>query len=367
MTKSKKKVLFICPYFYPQKGGLENYVFNISRYLTSLNSWKVVIVTTGVSNRTVITEKINGIKIYRLPILFKISNTPIHPLWYWNIKRIIDLEKPDLINAHAPVPFISEISFLVSKNIPKVLTYHAGTMIKGNLFYDPLIHIYERFVLPKVFENAKKIICSSEFVRNTVVSKYKHKSVVITPGVDLSVFKPMSTIKKQKGRILFVCNKALMQGVKGFFVLLKAIKNLDNIQVVIAGESDEVVRDKVTYLGYKTPNELAKEMNRASMLVLPSLISSESFGMVLVEALACKTPVIGSSTGGIPEIVKSSITGLLVPPSDSQGLAEAIKKFIKDGEFAQKVAHNGYNMVRNEFNWNVKGRKTEKVFNEVVK
>src|SRR5258708_18633695 len=110
----KRKIMIVSPYFPPNVGGAQNYAYNIATGLAKKYDWNVVVVTSNFINKKTEIENKDGITIYRLPILFKFSNTPINPFWYFQIKKLISIEKPDIINAHAPVPFISDIASLVS-------------------------------------------------------------------------------------------------------------------------------------------------------------------------------------------------------------------------------------------------------------
>ena len=146
--KNKKiKILIVTPYFYPETGGVANYVDNLSKGLVNKHGFEVIIVTSG-ENTNISEIKTSEMKVYRLKRWFKISNTPINPSWYFQIKKIIEKENPDVINAHMPVPFISDVTARVCGDIPFILTYHTGAMmLKGKLLEDFLIKFYESFIL----------------------------------------------------------------------------------------------------------------------------------------------------------------------------------------------------------------------------
>src|SRR5258708_39523069 len=127
--------------------------------------WEVIVAAGSPSVKHISEERKDGLRVYRLPILWTVSNTPIHPLWPQWIRKIISTEKPDLINAHAPVPFISDVAAMMAGRIPFVLTYHASTMRKKVFIPDVIVRVYERFVLPRMLNNPQAIICSSGFVR----------------------------------------------------------------------------------------------------------------------------------------------------------------------------------------------------------
>ena len=151
----KMKLLVVTPYFYPKIGGLENYAYNISKGLKDKYGWEIVVITSNHEEKKDKKEELNGMKIYKLARWFKISNTPINPMWYFQIKNIIKKEKPDVINAHIPVPFISDVTARVCGDIPFILTYHTGAMmLKGKLLEDLLIKFYESSILKAILKKS---------------------------------------------------------------------------------------------------------------------------------------------------------------------------------------------------------------------
>jgi glycosyltransferase involved in cell wall biosynthesis len=105
---------------------------------------------------------------------------------------------------------------------------------------------------------------------------------------------------------------------------------------------------------------------KSNVLVLPSL--SESFGMVLLEAMACKKPVIGSNVGGIPYVIDNDQNGLLVPPKDPQALADAIIKILTNPQLAKKMGEEGYEKVMKNFTWEKQINTTKELIeNEFLK
>lgn len=353
------KLLMVTPYFYPKIGGLENYAYNIAVGLIKKYKWEVVVVTSNHKSKKDLKEKLNGLTIYRLGSWFKLSNTPINPMWYFTMKEIIKKEKPNIINAHSPVPFIADIAALISENIPFVLTYHAGSMKKGSILFDSFIKLYEKLFLSKLFKKADKVICSSQFVKKSLVNKFNSQSTVITPAVDTAIFKPSST-KRDKNSILFVGRYANVFALKGFNYLLEAVKDIPNIKLRVIGERIKIKQKNVSFLGIKTGKALAKEMQKSSLLTLPSIAPMESFGMVLIEAMACKTPVIGTHMGGIPEIINNKKNGLLIQAKNSSRLKGAILEIAQNPIQAKKMGTSGFNDVKKNYLWKNKIFETNK-------
>jgi glycosyltransferase involved in cell wall biosynthesis len=370
------KIVIVAPYFYPKIGGMENYVYNISKGLKEKYGWEVVVVTSNHEEKKYKEENIDGMKIYRLAPWFKISNTPINPLWYFQIKKIIKKEKPDIINGHSPVPFISDITSLVAGKIPFITTYHSGSMIKEKSALNPLIFLYESLLLESLFRMSTKIICCSPDYIKRNLKKHKTKVKYIPPGVDTKIFRPHKS--KPTNDVLFVGRIEKNSDWKGIKYLLDAISLIKfhkpDISLRLIGSGDRVIYFKkyskaigvnknVTFVGSRTGTDLVGEYQYSKLLVLPSITESESFGIVLVEAMACKKPVIGSKIGGIPYVINHEVNGLLVPPKDSNALADAIVKILKNPELANKMGENGYKKVVSGFTWDKQVEKTHQFFN----
>jgi glycosyltransferase involved in cell wall biosynthesis len=185
-----KKVLLVAPYFYPKIGGMEKYALNVAQGLKETHGWKVVVVTSNHEETGYKEDTVHGIKVYRLPYWFKLSNTPINPLWFFQIGKIIKKEKPDIINGHSPVPFIADVALYESQDIPYVMTYHAGSMIKHSYPIDFLIKFYESVILNACFKKAKAIISYSQEFIKTYLASYKDKVEEIPPGIDTKEFVP---------------------------------------------------------------------------------------------------------------------------------------------------------------------------------
>lgn len=138
---------------------------------------------------------------------------------------------------------------------------------------------------------------------------------------------------------------------KGVHVLLNALAKLDGASAVIAGEgparsrlealtTDLGLADRVRFAGWVSPEEAARLLTQSRVLAVPSLWA-EAFGIVGVEALASRVPVVASSVGGIPSWLDDEVTGLLVPPGDVAALASALERVLSDSELRTRLAERG--------------------------
>jgi glycosyltransferase involved in cell wall biosynthesis len=104
--------------------------------------------------------------------------------------------------------------------------------------------------------------------------------------------------------------------------------------------------DRVLFAGFWPPEQVPALLAAASVFVLPS--RQEGLGSVLLEAMAAGLPIVGTRTGGIPEIICDGSTGLLVPPGDSPALAQAVVRLLTDSSLAQRLGAAGRDFVRRE-------------------
>ena len=208
-------------------------------------------------------------------------------MWLFSIYKILREEHPDIINAHSPVPFISDITSLIAGKIPLVTTYHSGSMIKPLSIWNPLIFLYELLFLPILFRKSKKIICSSPVVMRQNIKKYKDKANYITPGVDTKVFKPSR--ERSTNDVLYVGRIEKNSDWKGISYLVEAISIVKQIKPDISlrlvGPGDRVdyfkmyaqklgINKNVKFIGSKINSELVLEYQHSKVIVLPSITES---------------------------------------------------------------------------------------------
>jgi glycosyltransferase involved in cell wall biosynthesis len=376
------KIMMVTPYFYPKIGGLENYALNIAKGLK--NDHTIVVVTSNHESNKLVIDKVEGMKVYRLPAWFKVSNTPINPLWYFQIKRIIKDEKPDVINAHTPVPFIADIVERARGRIPFVLTYQ-NDLIKSNKVQQALVLGYYWILGNKTLRNSENIIASSGYYAENSprLKKYQPKLEIVSPGIDVERFN--SKVDKQwlkkkypgKKIVLFVSSLDKTHAHKGLDVLIKAVaqakKTIPNMHLIVAGKGDATpsyqalamelgITGDVSFPGFVEDKDLPRYYAGADVLALPSVNKSEGFGMVLVEAMACGTPVIGTAIGGITYVLNTTQGGVLVKPYDIPDLAAALTRIINTDDLHKRLSDNGSKAAREKFTWKSATKETQRIF-----
>ncbi|MCD6089535.1 glycosyltransferase family 4 protein, partial [Candidatus Bathyarchaeota archaeon] len=205
---------------------------------------------------------------------------------------------------------------------------------------------------------------------------------VVPNGVDVELFesveKNIQPNLSEKPIILYVGRLSYRKGLQ---VLVRAmpfiLKEIPNAHLIIAGKGymDSFIRmlikslnleGNVTMLGF-IPDEKLPELYASSRLfVMPSLYC-ESFGVTLLEAMASGRPVIASNVGGIPEVVKDGVTGLLFRRGDAEDLADKIIMVLSDRNLAHSLASNAKRLVKERYSWPAIANKMEDLYEKALK
>lgn len=380
------KVVIVAPYFYPCVGGAEVYTINIARQLKAMG-WEVVIVTTG-KRSTSAPESIEGMPLHRLHTLLRISNTPIGLGWRRKLRRIFQIEQPNLINAHTPVPYLADMAQRESGSIPFVLTYH-NDLAKDFLLTSIVVRLAHLTLIRRTLNRSTRIIATSAFyVRESRYLKHHQAKIrLVPPGVDVSRFNPRVGIDAKLLRrfagqrvILFVGSVSKSHQHKGLNILIDVFSKVNaehpETRLVIIGKGNGLpmykslaaaagVADKVEFTGYVDDDELAQYYRLATVFAMPSTNRSEGFGMTYIEASAAGTPVVGCSVGGVPYAIKHNETGLLAEPNSVESLYSALLRILEDNELASRLGEAGSERAAREFAWPLVGQFTSEIFSEV--
>jgi glycosyltransferase involved in cell wall biosynthesis len=355
------RVAVVAPHYPPRVGGVERYVNTVVLALRDSPRHDVIVVTASESRRFVV-ESQDGITIFRLPTLFTLSDTPIHPFWLVQLRRLLNRLNIDVIHAHAPVPGLADAAAFTGGPRPVVLTYHSGSLVKGIRSVDWFLSRYEKHLLPRVFAR-----CAALGAVSPVSTSYATgRATLVPPGVDTAVFSPASAELRRGPTVLYVGRMDRSSRWKGVDILLRAMvllrSQLPDVQLDLVGAGDAVpeiqslarslgIDQAINWRGVLDGEALVEQYRQAGVVVLPSTTESESFGMVLIEAMACGCPVVGSDVGGIPYVIRSHIDGLLVPPGEPKALADACLSIFEDPAMAAELGKQGRVIAEKRWDW----------------
>ena len=274
------------------------------------------------------------------------------------------LKNMDVVHVQWPIP--NGLGALFLKTFYKIP--YINTLFGEEIYLSKRYHT--TFII-KLLVNAssKTITISSGSLKASLESGLNKEKLELIPfGVDTNFFRP---IKVQKDTEIFqILSVGYLIERKGFLYLIKAIKKVlechINVKLTIVGSGPMEMQirnlikelklgESIQIISNISDEKLLEMYNFSDLFVLPSIVDSqgntEGLGVVLLEAMACKLPVIGSDTGGIPDIIQNEDTGLIVPQKDIIGISQAIIELIGNDEMRKKLALNGYIMVREYFSW----------------
>lgn len=374
------KVLLVSPYLYPKIGGVERYVYELAKQLQTNRAYKVTIATTNPDGNVYRVAEMDGITVHYLPARFLFSNTPLGFTTYSAMKRVINNVNPDIIHAHAPVPFFAELAAWHAGRRKFVLTYHAGSLKKGSWPIDIILSLYERFVLPRLFRRADAITTVSPTTLTEMFGAPVNavKATVIPPGVHLPadgvLADPRSTTITYVGRIDLSSRWKGLDTLLEAFALVVKVKPELILQIVGSGNAvslyqamahDLGIEKNVVFTGPLAGDALAASFRRSGVVVLPSVSSAESFGLVLLEAMAYGVPVIGSRIGGIVNLVTDGENGLLVEPGNAAALASAMTTMFTDASVRAVCVAGGLHKAQN-YTWEMQTKKFMLVYKNLL-
>lgn len=366
------KLLAVTPYYLPKMGGLENYAHYCLKELQQAHGWDVSVITSNHNDGSII-EQYDGIRVMRLPTLFRVSNTPVHFNWIDTIEKYIRDWKPDVVWGHMPVPIISDFAQIAAArtSVPFMCVYH-NDLQANSIFMSIGMKVYTNLLLNRTLINSRVIINTSSRYQTVskVLSPFAEKIEVVSPGVDKKRFdainaKLFKELMSDNGlRLLFVSQLDKTHLHRGLPALLQALSQLIDYHrfiLTIVGKGDYVeeykrmveklsLQNYVNFAGFVSDEELPTYYKASDILIQPSTNSAEGFGMVLIEAGYHSVAVVASEIGGMPEILGDD-GGLLIEPGSVNDLSKKLDRLMSDEGLRKKLGENLRKKVRSKYTW----------------
>lgn len=374
-------------------GGISPHVYHLSKSLAK-NGVKVYVVTCDFPGAPQ-HETLNGVEIFRVDS-YK-NPSPDFATWVYLMNMNMQKEAAALVNSlGGKVDVFHVHDWLVAnagiglKHVfrkPLLATIHSTEIGRRNGIhsdYERMIHETEAWLTYEAW----KVICCSNYMVSHVRWAFglpEDKLVMVPNGVsvqeyeksknaDLSEFRKKFALPEEK-IVLFV---GRLVYEKGIHVLINAVpKVLEKISAkfVVVGNGymkeplSNLIRrmgltHKVMFTGFVDDETLRNLQKCADVSVVPSFF--EPFGIVALEAMAAKSPLVVSDTGGLSEIVEHDVTGVKVYPNNPDSLAWGITKVLLDEKYADWLRNNAYRKVQEEYNWDKISRQTKGVYQKVL-
>jgi glycosyltransferase involved in cell wall biosynthesis len=303
----------------------------------------------------------------------------LFPQTMYQLMKFIGQGRIQIVNIHYPIsPFFCLALCRTLLSIKLVTSIHGTDIFPGGR---PR-RTYS-FALKFLLRRSDVIVANSHAFCRDFLNVFPHlreKMTVIHNSVNVAELNGLMRNKADGVHRRYVLCVAAHNEKKAIDVLIQAVARLapedPSLKLVLVGDGplrkslEELagalgVRERIEFLGAQGRAEVVELLHGCEVFVLPS--RSEPFGIALVEALACRKPVVATRVGGIPEIIEDGRNGLLVEPDNSGALAEALMRVLKDGDLRKVLASNGYRTVQERFRSETTGSAYEGVFRGLLR
>ena len=353
------KIALVSPYDYAYPGGVMAHISHLSQHL--IKAGHEVKVIAPLSGPPPITDK----ELIPMGRSFPVpsgGSTARISLSVWlepTIKRLLKEESFDIIHLHEPLAPVLPLSILHLSRVVNVGTFHA---FHGS----SRIYWLSKYFLNKSFQKLDGRIAVSDpamgFVKNHFPGDYR----IIPNGIEVSRFAtvqpPIYDLQDDKTNILFV---GRLEKRKGLKYLLGAYSNLKwthpNTRLLVVGpgnpepEAYRLISERniedVFFLGSVSHQDLPRYYQAADIYCSPAT-GKESFGIVLLEAMASGKPIVATSIEGYSSVMTNEKEGFLVTPKNEEALQEALEALIDDAELRREMGNNGMKTAI-QYDWEI--------------
>jgi glycosyltransferase involved in cell wall biosynthesis len=373
-------------------GGISPHVYYLSKSLVR-NGAKVYVVTCDFPGAPQ-HEVVDGVEILRIDS-YK-NPSPDFATWVYLMNVNMQKEaaalvnslggKIDVFHAHDWLVATAGIGLKHVFRKPLFATMHSTEIGRRNgihFDYERMIHETEAWLTYEAW----KVICCSNYMVSHVRWAFglpEDKLVMVPNGVNTEVyashgenlheFRSKFALPEEK-IVLFVGRLVYEKGVHVLVNAAPKVLEKANAKFIIVGNGymkeqlSSLVKSiglthKVLFTGFVDDETLRKLQRCADVSVVPSLF--EPFGIVALEAMAAKSPVVVSDTGGLSEIVEHDVSGVKVYVNNSDSLAWGINRVLTDESFANWLRTNAFKKVQEKYNWDKIGQQTSNIFRTVL-
>ncbi len=381
------RIAHITATFPPEKTGTGNVAYHNAVELARRGH--ELHVFTALSPGQLPTETMHGIAVHRLRPLFRYGNAPLLPSLFGEIGR----RKCDMVHLHMPFYGGAEAIYLLCwrAGLPLVITHHQDVKLQG--LAGMISRVHDRIIGQRLMRRADRACFTSldyayasQFA--PMIASHRLRPGELPNGVDVERFVPGERAAHLLHRyhldgrnvVLFVGVLDRAHYFKGVHILLEAMQHLHDATtaLVVVGKGDLLdhyrqqadtlgIADRLHFAGFVPDAELADYYRLADVTVLPSTTAGEAFGLVLIESLACGTPVIATALPGVRTVVADGQDGLLVAPGSAADLAEKLRAILTlPAQQRHEMGMAGRRKVEERYAWPQIGTQLESLYNEIL-
>jgi phosphatidylinositol alpha-mannosyltransferase len=353
------KIGIVCPYGWDTPGGVQIHIKELTQWLISKGHEVSVLAPVTDEGANIEPWVVSAGRPISIPYNGAVAKVIFGPLASSRVKQWISIGDFDLLHLHEPaIPSLSLLAGWAGDG-PMVATFHAaanpqkvanaiGTML------DPLI------------ERITAKIAVSEIARETLKDRFNTEAVVIPNGIDTSKFEGIGIRSEWAMPNTLGFIGRFDEPRKGLAVLLEAIpkivSQIPNLRILVAGPGNpqdfnklvpQELRERITFLGRISEIEKAQFFKSISLYIAPNT-GSESFGIILAEAMAAKTPIVASNLPAFVKLLDDGNSGAIFKSEDSEHLAETVLRLLNNKAMREEIAIAGLEKAKS-FDWNTVG------------
>jgi phosphatidylinositol alpha-mannosyltransferase len=347
------RIALVSPYDFPYPGGVTQHIHYLDKHFRELGHQVKIIAPCGGEEPGQLPDNVvvTTTRILSIPFSGSKARIPYSPAVNWRVKRALHGEEFDIVHAHEPMTLPVPIMALTHSRSVNVGTFHA--------YRDShLIYQYGRRIFQPFFDKLHGKIAVSEAARDTVARYFGGEFVIIPNGIDVERFggehvQPVEQYADGRPNILFV---GRLEPRKGFRYLLRAFpfvkEEFPQARLIVVGAYRK--KEIADFLHYTRENHLTgvKFVGRVSDEDLPRYYRTcdvfcapstgfESFGIVLLEAMATGKPTVATNIPGYRDLLEDGKEGFLAEPKDERSLAAALIRILKEPATREEMGARG--------------------------
>ena len=352
----------------PVRGGMERHIALMCRFQREWADVRALMCSRRLRTATATRD---GTEVREVGEWGRFQGAPVSPMFPYHLRAMA----ADVVVIHVPNP-TAELSYLLSRPRGRlVVRYHSDVVRQA-----AAMKLYRPFLM-KFLAKADTILPTSEQYLNTspVLQPFRDKCRVVPLGIVAEEFAPPGSdsirVLRERYGGRFVLFSGRHRYYKGLEYLVRAAKDID-ARVVIAGTGPERARTEalaqelgagVEFVGALSHEDLVVHLHACDVMAFPSVERSEAFGISILEAHACGTPVVATTLGtGVEFANLHDRTGLNVTPRDAGALAASINKLLHDATLRGRLGETARARVRKEFDARQVARTEFEIYQEVA-
>jgi len=340
------KIGLVSPYDFSFSGGVNNHISHLARYFVQWgHEVKILAPRSKKRGGNYPCEIIAIGRPFPISSIGTVARIPVSPWLPFQVALTLQREKFDILHIHEPLIPLLPLTVLLTSNSVNVGTFHA--------FHDtPRFYRFTRYYLKKLLPRLHGKIAVSEPARSFIARHLPSKYNIIPNGIDIERFSrgtKRPDLNDGKLNILFVGRPEKRKGLDYLLRAYARVKSeIPESRLIVVGAgvrggnkyekiSAELGVKDVVYTGFVPDAELPSYYRSADIFCAPA-VSGESFGIILLEAMACGVSVIASNVPGYASVLSHGEEGLLVEPGNEVSLEQAIRYLSQDNLLRKKMS-----------------------------